>query len=375
MSVPAAPTVLIAPDKFKGSLTAREVCDALAEGLRAVRPEAEVRLLPLADGGDGSVEAALTAGYRAHEVPVLGPLGQPAATTIAFDGRTAIVEAATTSGLQMVPPDRRDARAAGSQGFGQAIRAAVGLGAQRVVLALGGSASTDGGLGMLTALGWRFRAADGRPVPPSGLGLAGLVAAEATAAVDLSGVELVAASDVVNPLLGPQGAAAVYGPQKGADPGVVALLETGLARLVEVLGVIRPEAAQLAARPAAGAAGGLGFGAMVLGARAVSGADYFLDLLGFQDSVRGCDLVITGEGRIDAQTLSGKLPAAVARRASPARVVAVVGLDALPDDAAPEAWFSRIWSLAERTPQDTSADPVLSRALLVQVGREIAATL
>lgn len=370
-----APTVLIAPDKFKGSLTARQVADALAEGLRAVSPEAGVRLLPLADGGDGSVEAALSAGYRGHRVGITGPLGDPATTTIAFDGRTAIVEAATTSGLQMVPADRRDARAASSQGFGQAIRAALELGAQRVVLALGGSASTDGGLGMLTALGWRFRSADGAPVPPSGLGLADLVTVDAAEAVDVSGVELIAASDVRNPLLGVHGAAAVYGPQKGADAQDVAFLDAGLTRLVEVAGRVRPEAAQLALRPAAGAAGGLGFAAMILGARTVSGADFFLDLLGFEDSARGCDLVITGEGRIDTQTLSGKLPAVVARRASPTRVVAVVGLNDLAAEAAPEAGICRIWSLSCLSEADTATDPMLSSALLVQVGREIAGTL
>ena len=154
-------SVLIAPDKFKGSLTAARVAEALAEGILATVPEAQVRRLPLADGGDGSVEAGLSAGFQAHEAEVTGPRGDPARTTIALLDGTAIVEAATTSGLQMVPEDRRDASAAGSRGLGEAVRAALELGARQIVLALGGSASTDGGIGMLAALGWRFLDADG----------------------------------------------------------------------------------------------------------------------------------------------------------------------------------------------------------------------
>ena len=370
-----SPNVLIAPDKFKGSLTAREVAAALAEGIRAVVPRAHVRELPLADGGDGSVEAGLSAGFAAHEAPVTGPLGDPAVTAIALREATAIVEAATTSGLQMVPDDRRDAGAASSRGLGEAVRAALELGAERIVLALGGSASTDGGIGMLTALGWRFLDADGVPVDPSGLGLAEIRRIEATGAVDLTGIELVAASDVQNPLLGSDGAAAVYAPQKGADPQEVQQLESGLQHLVRQLAEIRPDAAELAERPAAGAAGGLGFAAMLLGARIASGADHFLDLLGFDCAAAGCDLVITGEGRIDSQTLSGKLPAVVAHRAAPARVEAVVGHNALGADTAPEAGIARIRSLSGRTQADCARDTELSRTLLVEIGREIGAEL
>lgn len=162
------PTVLIAPDKFKGSLTAAEVADALADGILGARPEAEVRRLPLADGGDGSVHAALAAGFRAEEVGVPGPLGDPAVTAIAWEAGTAVVEAATTSGLQMIPEARRDALSASSLGFGQAVRAAADQGARRIVLALGGSASTDGGMGLLTGLGWRFLDDAGAQVPPTG---------------------------------------------------------------------------------------------------------------------------------------------------------------------------------------------------------------
>ncbi|MDN5573242.1 MAG: glycerate kinase, partial [Micrococcales bacterium] len=183
------------------------------------------------------------------------------------------------------------------------------------------------------------------------------------------------ASDVQNPLLGSDGAAAVYAPQKGADPQEVQQLESGLKHLVRQLAEIHPDAAELAERPAAGAAGGLGFAAMLLGARIASGADHFLDLLGFDRAAAGCDLVITGEGRIDSQTLSGKLPAVVAHRAAPARVEAVVGHNALGADTAPEAGIARIRSLSERTQADCARDTELSRALLVEIGREIGAEL
>lgn len=369
------PTVLIAPDKFKGSLTAAEVADALADGILGARPEAEVRRLPLADGGDGSVHAALAAGFRAEEVEVSGPLGDPAVTAIAWEAGTAVVEAATTSGLQMIPEARRDALSASSLGFGQAVRAAADQGARRIVLALGGSASTDGGMGLLTGLGWRFLDDAGVQVPPTGAGLARVSAVDTADAADLAGVELIAAGDVLNPLLGQRGAAAVYAPQKGASAQEVRELEAGLARLVRVLDGVRPGAGQLAGQPSAGAAGGLGFAAMLLGAREVSGAEFFLELLDFASACRHADLVITGEGRIDEQTLQGKLPAVVARRAAPARVEAVVGRSDLASSAAPDAGIARIRSLSERTPKDTASDPLLTARLLREVGREIAAEL
>lgn len=366
-----APTVLIAPDKFKGSLTAAEVADALAEGILSARPDAQIRRLPLADGGDGSVAAALAAGFRSQRVEVTGPLGDPATATTAWDGRTAVVEAATTSGLQMVPEAQCDALAASSLGFGQAARSAVDQGARSIVLALGGSASTDGGMGLLAGLGWRFLGDDGAELAPSGAALTEIAAVDLSAATELSGLELITASDVLNPLLGPTGAAAVYAPQKGASQEQVAQLEAGLAHLVDVLEQTHPGVRQLAERPSAGAAGGLGFAAMLLGAQVVSGAEFFLDLLDFDTACRGCDLVLTGEGRMDEQTLQGKLPAVVAARAAPVRVEAVVGRSDLPSSS-PESGIARIRTLAERTDEDTSADPQLSARLLLEVGREIA---
>ncbi|WP_262103531.1 glycerate kinase [Arthrobacter sp. Marseille-P9274] len=390
--------ILVAPDKFKGSLSAAEVAQALETGLlaggsrdsgatvvpagasqaggqQARGPQISCRLLPLADGGDGSVQAALAAGFRPLAVEVAGPTGGPASATVAFDGHAAVVEVATTSGLQMLPAGGLAPMASSSAGFGQAIRAALGQGPRQLVLALGGSASTDGGAGMLHALGARFFDAAGRAFAPSGGSLADIARIELDGLPGLAGVDIVAANDVRNPLLGPDGAAAVYGPQKGADPEDVQLLEAGLANLVRRLEEAGSAAASCAEAPGAGSAGGLGFAAMLLGARMVSGADFFLDLLGFEQAAAGCDLVITGEGKLDAQTLSGKLPLVVARRSAPKPVVAVVGHNALAQDALPEHGIGQIHALSAMTGQDCAADPELSRRLLAELGRDIAQTL
>lgn len=374
-SITAKPLILVAPDKFKGSLTASQVAEALADGLRHENPGVEVRALPLADGGDGSVEAALVAGFAAMTVPVTGPTGDRTTTTVAFDGTTAVVEVATTSGLQMLPPGQLAPLTSSSAGVGQAVRAALARRPRRVVLALGGSATTDGGAGMLSALGAVFLDALGRPFVPTGGTLAEIADVDLTGLVPLEGLELVAASDVQNPLLGPHGAAAVYGPQKGATPGDVRVLEAGLETLARRLGEAGRLAAECAGVPGAGAAGGIGCAAMLLGARMVSGADFFLDLLGFDEQLAGCELVITGEGKLDTQTLSGKLPLVVARRAAPVPVLAVVGHNALDTDRLPAHGIGRIHALSAMTDRDSAADPGLSAALLREVGQRIARTL
>jgi glycerate kinase len=368
----SATRVLVAPDKFKGSLTAAQVAGSLAAGLRQEDPGIEVRTLPLADGGDGSVDAALAAGFRALTVPVTGPTGGCATTTVALDGGTAVVEVATTSGLQMLPPGQPAPLTSSSAGVGQALRAVLDRRPRLIVLALGGSATTDGGAGMLSALGVVFHDALGHPFVPTGGTLWEIADVDLTGLVALEGVELVAATDVQNPLLGPRGAAAVYGPQKGAGPEDVQLLEAGLGCLLRRLEEAGRPAEECAGVPGAGAAGGLGWAAMLLGARTVSGADFFLDLLGFDQQVAGCDLVITGEGKLDAQTLSGKLPLAVARRAAPLPVVAVVGHNALPADRLPEHGIDRVCALSAMTEADSAADPELSAALLREIGRRIA---
>ena len=361
--------VLVAPDKFKGSLSATEVADGLVEGLAGVG--AEPLALPLADGGDGSVAAALAAGMRPHRCTVANALGRPASAAIAMSGATAVVEVASTCGLSTLPRGVLAPKTASSYGFGEAICHAIGAGARRVVLALGGSASTDGGSGMLSALGYTFIDEHGRVTAPSAAELPGIRKIRTDNAINLSGVELVIAGDVTNPLLGPNGAARVFGPQKGASPTDVAHLERGLSHLVSVLAESGVRGARtLAGTPGAGAAGGIGFAALSLGGRIVSGADYFLDLLRFDEHVSAADLVVTGEGRLDEQTLAGKLPAAVARRAAPLPVVAVVGRNSL---TRPTPMFVETYALADHSDTDTAGDPIRSASLLRRIGAEIGA--
>lgn len=321
--------VLIASDKFKGSLTAAEVAAHVAVGLRAVHPKVDVDQLPVADGGEGTVEAALAAGMQAVELTATGPLGEPARTRYAILGATAVIEMAAVTGLQMIEPDDSTARRATSRGLGEVIVHAMDRGAEQLVIGIGGSASTDGGTGMLAALGARF-------VGPEGDLHDGGEALRHLTTVDLDGldprladVELVLASDVSNPLLGDHGAAEVYGPQKGANRRAVADLEAGLRRLVEVVSGLRPGAAALAEAPGAGAAGGVGYGCLLLGAQFRSGVEVVLELAGFAHRLDGVDLVITGEGSLDEQSLSGKVPAGVAQAVGGIPVIAVCGRNTL----------------------------------------------
>ncbi|WP_255769197.1 glycerate kinase [Pseudarthrobacter sulfonivorans] len=377
-TAPKTVRTLIAPDKFKGSLTAGEVADALAAGLRSATGAGTVdcQVLPLADGGDGSVDAAVAAGFTRQGYTVTGPTGQPVQASIAFDGGTAVVEVANTCGLGLLPDGRLEAMAASSRGFGEAVMLALSLNPARIVLALGGSASTDGGMGMLTALGFTFRDADGRQLTGNGSALGRIHTVERTALPELAGTELVIASDVRNPLLGSHGAPAVFGPQKGAGPADVPALEAGLAHLAARLAESGfADAAALAEREGAGSAGGIGFACLLLGARQVSGADFFLDLLDFDSRQDNCDVVITGEGSIDEQTLAGKLPAAVARRAGGRTLIAVAGRSLLPPERWPDLAVTKVYTLAEYTDLDSSKDPRLSAALLRQIGKDIGAGL
>jgi glycerate kinase len=374
--VPKTVRALIAPDKFKGSLTAGEVADALADGLRSADPSGagtvHCELLPLADGGDGSVDAAITSGFTRHSVTVSGPTGQPVQADIAFDGVTAVVEAANTCGLALLPQGRLAPLDASSRGFGEAVMFALSLKPAKVVLALGGSASTDGGMGMLAALGFRFLDAAGAELPSNGLNLAKIRSVRLPSLPELAGVGLVVASDVHNPLTGPNGAPGVFGPQKGAGPREIADLDSGLENLIARMedgGVANARA--LAGHRGAGSAGGLGYACLLLGARQVSGADYFLDLLDFGSRKDSCDVVITGEGSIDEQTLAGKLPAAVARRSGARPIIAVAGRSLLPQERWSDLPLSRVYALADYTDRDSSRDPGLSAALLRDIGREI----
>ncbi|MEE1926912.1 glycerate kinase [Streptomyces sp. TRM 70351] len=362
--------VLIAADKFKGSLTAVEVARHVSAGLRRARPHLEVEALPVADGGDGTVAAAVAGGFTRHEATVTGPLGSPVTAAYALREGTAVVEMAEASGLQRLPEGVFAPLAATTRGTGELLLAAIGAGATTVVLGVGGSATTDGGAGMLQALGARFLDARGAPLPPGGGPLRELAHADLSRLDPrLAGVEIVLASDVDNPLTGPKGAAAVYGPQKGASQGDVEALDAALAHYARVLEEsVGPRAAECALRPGAGAAGGVGYGALV-GLRAAfrPGIEVLLDVLGFAPALERADLVITGEGSMDAQTLHGKAPAGVAAacRAAGVPVVAVCGRLAIDEAAVRAAGIEAVYPLTSIEP-DTArciaeAGPLLER--------------
>lgn len=361
--------VLVAPDKFKGSLTAREVAAHLSVGLGSV---ADIRChqLPLADGGDGSVHAAVSAGFRPLRVETVGPTGRRVSAEIAFDGRTAVVEVANTCGISLLPDGWLQPLDATSFGFGLAIRAALALDPTTVVLALGGSASTDGGTGMLSALGAVFVDDHGHQIIGDGAQLSAIRAADLSALESLRHYDWVIASDVDSPLYGANGAAHVFGPQKGATDEDVEALDRGLCHLVSLCD---PTAPLLAVQPGAGAAGGIGFAGQLLGARVVSGASHFLDLLHFDDHVADADVVVTGEGRIDSQTLQGKLPQVVALRSAPRPVHVVVGRSDL--SVTTHHPFGQIHQLVDHTAADSRTDPALSAAILTKIGRVLGASL
>lgn len=363
--------VLVAADKFKGSLTAVEVAERVTAGLRRVVPDVRVEALPVADGGDGTVAAAVAAGFERREVRVAGPLGAEVTAAYALRGGTAVVEMAEASGLHRLPGGVLAPLTASTRGSGELLRAALDAGARTIVFGVGGSATTDGGAGMLAALGARFLDANGRPVAPGGGGLARLVSADLSDLDPrLADVELVLASDVDNPLTGPKGAPAVYGPQKGASPDDVTALDAALGHFAKVLeGTegVGARAAGYAASPGAGAAGGIGFGAMLLGARFRPGIEVMLDVLGFAPALERADLVITGEGSLDEQTLHGKAPAGVAAaaRAAGKEVVAVCGRLALPAEALGRAGIRRAYPLTDVEPDVAKcvadAGPILER--------------
>jgi glycerate 2-kinase len=367
--------VVIAPDKFKGSLSAPEVAMHVARGLAAAVPGVRTDQVPVADGGDGTVDAAVAAGYRRAERQVSGPTGEPVTAAFAISGDVAVVEAAQACGLSRLPGGRLQPLTATSYGVGQLIAAAAGAGARHIVLGLGGSATTDGGAGLIAALGGRLVGADGSLVGPGGDALAGLRELDLTGLRDLSGVDVLLATDVDNPLLGTDGAAAIYGPQKGASPADIAVLEDGLARWADLAEAALGDGFR--DLPGAGAAGGLGFAAMAfLGARMRPGIEVVLELVSFAERVAEADLVITGEGSLDAQTLRGKAPVGVARatRAVSAQtpVVAVAGACALGPATLAEAGIAGAYALADLEP-DLAASMANAGPLLEKLAAILAA--
>lgn len=321
--------IVVAPQAFKGSADAHEVARAIASGMREVWPDADFDLVPVADGGEGTVRALVEAtGGEYRSTRARDPLLRPveARWGLVDGGRTAVIEMAAASGLPLLERGERDPLVTSTAGTGDLIVAAARSGARRIVVGIGGSATNDGGAGMLRALGLRFLDAAGRELPEGGAALAALDKILGDVDPSLAGVELLVASDVRNPLLGPTGASAVFGPQKGADTRGVKRLDAALTRFADV--VARRVGRDLRDEPGAGAAGGLGFALIaLLGARLRSGAELVLDAARFDERLRGASLCVTGEGRLDGQSLFGKASMAVVKRARANGVpaVAVVG--------------------------------------------------
>lgn len=335
---------MVAPGPFKGALSASDAARAIAAGFRLAATGVETRLMPVADGGQGTLDALVSsAGGRTRRFTVADPLGRPVDAPVGLlPGGTAVVELASASGYERLGAAERDPEATSTYGTGELVRAALDLGARRIIVAVGGSATTDGGLGLARALGVRALDASGAELPGRGSDLSRV------ARLDLSGrdpriagVEIVVACDVENPLVGPEGAAHVFGPQKGADPAAVVRLDGGLRHLAEA---IREQLGlDLAGAGRAGAAGGAAAGLVAfLGARLASGAELVLDAIGFASALDGAGLCITGEGRLDETSLRGKAPVAVAAVCAGAAVpcVALCGEVALPPGLVRRAGFA-----------------------------------
>ncbi len=312
--------VLVAPDSFKGTFSSVVVAGALAEGWSARRPHDEVSLTPMADGGEGTLDAVeASGGWDRHRVAAKDPLMRTLTASFLRSGDRAVLEMAAASGLSRVAEDERDPMAASTFGTGQVLATAIGLGCREIVIGFGGSATTDGGAGLLEALGARLRDAGETDLAPGGGALGGLASVDLTGLSEvLAEVHLVVASDVTNPLVGEHGAAAVYGPQKGATPEQVSELDRNLRRYADVMeGTIgRP----LRYEPGSGAAGGAIFGLLAIADRFASlevrpGVDVVMQLTGFDEAVETADLVLTGEGKVDGQTAFGKTAMGVAERA------------------------------------------------------------
>lgn len=371
--------VVIAPDKFKGSLSAPDVARHLAAGLQAATgSNLDVLLIPVADGGEGTLDAAVGSGFSRRSAVVTGPTGEPLTADFAVRGREAVIEMAAASGLAVLPgsgPDSASATGATSLGTGELVRAALDAGCRQIILGVGGSATTDGGAGVLQGLGARFLNSAGRELPPGGAALARLDR------IDFAGFDprldetrFVLASDVDNPLLGAEGAAAVFGPQKGAGPADVNALDAALAHFVEVLArELGPRAVKAAQAPGAGAAGGVGYAAIAaLAATRRPGIDVVLELTELEARLSGADLVITGEGSLDEQSLLGKTPVGVARAAARAGipVIAVCGRTTLGPEQLAASGFREVHALTEL---ESNVDTCITEAaaLLERLGRNI----
>ncbi|TDO59934.1 glycerate kinase [Kribbella sp. VKM Ac-2571] len=383
--------VVVASDKFKGTLTSAEVADAVGAGVRRVHPDTTVVSVPVADGGDGTLSAAVAAGYTHVPVVASGPTGEPVSSGYARLGDTAVVELADVSGLVRLPGGIPAPLTATSYGTGELIAAALDAGCTRIILGIGGSASTDGGQGLIDALGGRL-SGNNSALRDENLPESGLYVDTAALRRRLHGVEVVVACDVDNPLTGRRGAATVYGPQKGATPEQIVELDERLGRWADV--VAEATGVDLRDTPGAGAAGGVGFAALaLLDAELRPGIDLVLEMVRFREQLAGADLVITGEGALDEQTLNGKAVAGVAAAArtssttlpaaapsatvpaaassTPIPVVAVCGVNRLGPDQLRAIGVSAAYALTDLEPdvRRCIAEP---EPLLEQLGERIA---
>ncbi|HEY9288862.1 MAG TPA: glycerate kinase [Candidatus Dormibacteraeota bacterium] len=371
--------IVVAPNAFKGSLSAPEAARAIADGILDVMPHAELDLVPIADGGDGTVEALVVAtGGERRKVQVRGPLGDPieAGYGLIEQGKTAVIEMAKAAGLALLSRDRRNPGLTTTYGVGELLQHAFDSGARRFIVGIGGSATNDGGAGMAQALGYRLLDEDGRDLRPGGLELLRLDNIESAGArARWREARVQVASDVSNPLTGPNGASAIYGPQKGATPEMVSQLDKALARLAEV--IRRDLGVDIERLPGAGAAGGLGAGLVAFtGARLAPGAEMVLEAIHFDDRLKGAALVITGEGRLDSQTARfGKGPAAVARHARNAGIP-VIGIGgSLADEGELSLLFDAVESTVTEPATLEQAIAEARESLTRAAGRVIRATL
>jgi len=344
--------VVLAPDKFKGSLTATQAVEAMALGLRTSDSRIEAVACPVADGGEGTLTAVLSTGFEPVPVSATGPDGRQVSTFYARKEDTAIVEMAEACGLGRLPEAVRLPMSATSRGLGDVIAAAIGDGCQRIIVGIGGSASTDGGAGMLRALGAEFFDDHGVELAEGGAALARLQSLRLDKLLPrVLGVEIVIASDVDNPMCGPTGAAWIYGPQKGATPQQANELDRALSHWADVVAEV--SGADHRDEPGAGAAGGVGFaGLALLGARREAGSDVLFSVMGLEEKLKGAVAVITGEGSLDDQSLRGKAPigvAALARRLG-VPAYAIVGASTLSKPATSAAGIRAVYELAAREP-------------------------
>lgn len=359
--------VAIAPDSFKGSATSQEIAQWLEEGIKTLLPASDIVKIAIGDGGEGSLDAVLKSGFTPSSIQVCGPVGNTVDAKIGMKGELAFIEMAQASGLSQLPSHKVAPLTATSFGTGELILHALDLGAKRIILSIGGSACTDGGAGALQALGARILTTSGAELSHGGGPLIDAMKID-TSQLDsrIYNVEFILASDVTNPLLGPTGAAHIYSPQKGANSDQVELLEKSLTHFAQLTG------SNHVATPGAGAAGGLGFMALTyLHANARSGIETILDAISFDEKIAEVDLLITGEGRFDAQSLSGKAPMGILAHAQQKKIPTLLVAGQVDANVAKEVGFSAAYSL---TSFESDIATCISNPapLLRQIGQEIA---